>query len=148
MDNLFERHLRHHNVKLTPPRRRVFQVLQAAGPLPTKELIAQVGGAVDRASIYRTLQLFEELGVIHHLILGGRKVVELTDSFSHHHHHLSCARCGKLQSVHDERLETALQRLVEAHGFDARGHLIEVSGLCRDCATLGAGHGVGAQSQP
>ncbi len=133
MSNLFERHLHHHHLKVTPPRQRVFEVLEQHGPLPVAELLRRVNGEANRASVYRTIKLFEELEILHHLILGGRKVVELTDGFSHHHHHLTCIDCGKLQSVHDEQLEAALQRLVETHGFDSHSHTIEVNGLCRNC---------------
>jgi Fur family ferric uptake transcriptional regulator len=138
MNDYFRRELQRRQLKLTPPRRLVFEALQNGGPLTMSELIRRTQPAVDRASVYRTVARFEQIEILHHLIVGGRKVIELTERFTGHHHHLSCVRCGQLQDVHDEPLEAALQRLADTHGFDAHNHVIEVSGVCRACATQAA----------
>lgn len=134
MDSALGRHLRRHHVKITTPRRAVAATLQATGPASIKQLADRLHGQVDQASVYRTVALFERLGVIHHLVLGGRRVIELTDVFSHHHHHLTCTNCGRIQAISDDRLERSLHALVASHGFIAHSHTLEVSGLCRDCA--------------
>ena len=135
MEELFERHLRANHYKITPPRSQVFTVLQKFAPLTPKEVADGLSARVDRASTYRTISLFEKLGIIHHLVLGGRRVIELTDNFSRHHHHLTCTRCGAIQSVHDEHLEQQLHNMIDSYGFEARSHTIEVSGICHTCNT-------------
>lgn len=132
MNKLLEHQLRSHNYKVTPPRVELFALLQN-GPATPKELADTLSPRVDRASTYRTIALFEQLGVIHHLVLGGKRVIELTDTFSRHHHHLSCTRCGTIEAIDDPALETSLHAMIDSHGFSAQAHTIEVSGTCASC---------------
>ena len=138
MDDLFIRQLQTSGYKITAPRRAVFTFLQRSGPTRSQDVATQLVGVIDRTSTYRTLRLFRQLRVIHELILGGHKVVELTDRFSHHHHHLTCLQCDETQTIADDQLEAVLRRVVTAHEFEAQGHLIEVQGRCKACAAAGA----------
>lgn len=96
-------------------------------------LIKHHAGQIDRASIYRTVALFRKLGIIQDIVAGGRRMIELTDSFDSHHHHLSCLRCGKSRTVADHALESDLERIASCNGFQPVSHQIEISGICADC---------------
>lgn len=104
-----------------------------------EQLIARLasrrdGKRVSRSTIYRTLTLLEEAGLL-------RKVARQDDKdlFEHaygypHHDHLICQRCGTLIEFHDDRLREILDEVSRRHGFRIRTHRLEVDGLCRECS--------------
>ncbi len=132
----FKRHLQEQGYSVTSPRTQLFRYMQANDPASLSAIVADNKG-MDRASIYRTLTLFRKLGVIQDVIMGGRKMVELVDTFDSHHHHISCVRCGRSVSVEDPELEERLEALARLHDIEPRSHQIEISGVCRECITIG-----------
>jgi Fur family ferric uptake transcriptional regulator len=125
--------LREHGKSVTKPRTELFQYLQKSGPVSTTQFMRDNAGVADRASLYRTLIMFRRLGVIEDRIITGRRLVELTDDYDSHHHHMTCRQCGKSQAITLEHVEQDLAELCRQHGFDAEAHTIEISGLCAVC---------------
>jgi len=132
----FKHYLRAHGYSVTAPRVAIFRYLQANDPAGLSAIISD-NGDMDRASVYRTLTLFRKLNVIQDVITGGHKMVELADGFDNHHHHVSCLQCGRSVTVEDVALEQRLVELALANGITPRSHQIEVSGVCRACASGG-----------
>lgn len=96
--------------------------------------LAKACASIDRASVYRTITLFERLGIVKRLQMGWKYKLELSDAFQHHHHHLTCSRCGRIIPLpEDERLEKRLRQLVDTLGFDMRDHQLEIQGYCDSC---------------
>lgn len=121
---------------LTATRRTVFEALQAKEPQTMHEIVAACHGRVDRSSVYRTIGLFEKLGIVQRLQIGWKYKLELTDRFHAHHHHLTCLQCGQTFALPaDERLEQRLRQLARQHNFRMQGHQLEIQGLCEQCAT-------------
>lgn len=119
---------------LTRPRRVVFDALTGSDPLTMQELVAVCSPAIDRASIYRTVSLYEQLGIVHRILRGWKYTLELSDAFQHHHHHMHCTRCGRTLTLpEDQQLEVRLRRLAAANGFTPHSHSLEISGICSDC---------------
>ena len=94
----------------------------------------QDGKRVSRSTIYRTLTLLEEAGLL-------RKVArqEDRDVFEHaygypHHDHLICGRCGTLIEFHDPRLRAILEEVARERQFRLTTHRLEVDGLCGECS--------------
>lgn len=126
--------LRENGCSLTTPRKAVFAALQHQEPQTMRELTAAVGGKVDRASVYRTVALFESFGIVQRLQIGWKYKLELSDQFSDHHHHLSCVRCGRTIALQEDTvLEMRIKTLARAQGFQAIDHQFEVRGLCQAC---------------
>lgn len=127
--------LRSRKYSLTAARRAVFSALgDSKGPLSMHDLIAVCSPEIDRASVYRTVSLFEELGVVQRLQIGWKYKLELSDEFSHHHHHVSCAKCGRTVATDDDAvLEERIRALAIARGFTATTHQLEILGVCEDC---------------
>jgi len=98
------------------------------------ELAARAKG-IDRASVYRTIDLFEKLGIVQRLNTGWKYKLELTDKFAEHHHHLTCTRCGQTIAMNEAELEAVIERLSAAHDFLPTSHQMEIQGLCRQCRT-------------
>ncbi len=133
--NHLKRTLKKSDYSLTHPREAVFMALQNQEPLSMKELVAACP-KIDRASIYRTVALFEKLGIVHRVNIGWKYKIELSDSFHHHHHHLTCMKCGAvIPFAEDMDLQESIQLIATVHNFEMSGHQLEIQGLCGLCAT-------------
>ncbi len=86
------------------------------------------------ATVYRTLDLLEEIGVLKKLDFGdGRARYELADAEDRHHHHLVCTSCGKILEFEDELLDSLHQAIETKTGFKIRDHVAKFYGLCAEC---------------
>jgi Fur family ferric uptake transcriptional regulator len=138
LDKFHER-LREAGKSVTKARTQLFLYLQRSGPVTVAQLMRDNTMMADRASLYRTLLAFRELGVIEDRIIRGRRMVELTDRYDAHHHHLTCEGCGASITIMSPEIEQALVAVYRQHGFAATNHSIEASGLCRGCRELQQG---------
>ncbi|HSW74449.1 MAG TPA: Fur family transcriptional regulator [Candidatus Saccharimonadales bacterium] len=129
---LFAEALRQHTYSLTKPRLAVFNALLGEEPVSMRELGEKVP-SIDRASVYRTVSLLEELGIILRINVGWKYKLELSEMFSTHHHHISCTACGKIVALNERALERVIDRLSALHGFIPAAHQIEIQGLCSNC---------------
>jgi Fur family transcriptional regulator, ferric uptake regulator len=78
--------------------------------------------------------LFERLGIVQRLQIGLKYKLELSAAFSHHHHHLSCTRCGAIIPFEeDPALEKRLALLATAKNFQPIDHQLEIRGFCSNC---------------
>lgn len=125
--------LRKHNYSVTKPRQAVFSYLLSHGPTSLGDLCRHLK-TIDRASIYRTISLFEELGFVRRVSVGWKYKIELTDLFTVHHHHLHCQNCGKVIDIHDKpAFDLAVAELAQEHGFRPLSHELEIRGICQNC---------------
>jgi Fur family ferric uptake transcriptional regulator len=98
-------------------------------------LVQRARGKVDRATVYRTVELFERLGIVHRLNIGWKYKIELTDVFTGHHHHFYCTNCGRMFDVPENpMLETMIETVAAKTAFSPRGHQLEIYGLCPNCS--------------
>lgn len=127
--------LKNNGYSFTQPRKAVFNALYNAEALSIHEL-TKLLPTVDRASIYRTTELFEALGIIHRIQIGWKYKLELSDMFRAHHHHAVCTNCGSTIPVHeDPLLEQHIQALGTSQRFKVTSHTLELRGLCQPCTT-------------
>ncbi len=118
----------------TRPRELVFKAI-TGGPKTISAVIKLEQGKVDRVSVYRTLQLFEELGIIHRLYLGWKYKFELSDQFIAHHHHLVCNFCAKVIDIEDEQhINSFIKKESDKFDFKPTSHQFEIEGVCSDCS--------------
>src|SRR5438270_6275329 len=84
------------------------------------------------ATVYRTLALLSEKGVVDVLShQGAEQCYRLCGD--EHHHHLLCERCHKVVEVSECGLDGWVAAAAEQHGFVATDHRVEIVGLCADC---------------
>ena len=127
--------LKKNGSSLTHTRRYIFDLLGGQGPQSMAVLISRAGDKVDRATIYRTVELFERLGIVTRINVGWKYRVELSDVFTEHHHHLHCTNCGKVIDLPaNPMLETMIDTLSAKTDFAPRGHTLEIFGLCPACS--------------
>lgn len=124
--------LKEHGYSVTKPRLAVFEQLLGQEPLSMHTLVDRVQ-TVDRASVYRTVALFEELGIVIRINIGWKYKLELSERFAEHHHHLSCIRCGQTVPINEQSLERMIEQLSSDYRFKPTAHQIEIQGLCAHC---------------
>ena len=131
-----ERLLERYGVRPTPQRVAVLGVLiEEPDDVTAQELHRRLrngGGRIGLATVYRTLALLRDEGVVdvlsHH---PGELCYRVCPD--QHHHHLVCTGCHRVVELVGCDLEPNLQQVAAAHGFVATGHRLEVNGLCPDC---------------
>lgn len=132
--------LRQHGYSVTRPRLIVFDLLDGHAPQTMHQLIQLAGDEIDRASLYRVISLFEEIGVAQRVYAGWKYTLELTDLFSHHHHHLTCLGCGtQIAVVEDSAIESLILRVAQQHQMVPVRHQLEIQGYCLHCQKSVAG---------
>lgn len=117
----------------TKPRMAVFAQLAAHGPMNIGSLASRLEPTVDRATVYRTVELYEKLGIVNRIWHGFKHQIELSEIFTPHHHHAQCQNCGQTVDITSPELEAALAKLTREHGFLAVNHSVEVFGYCQKC---------------
>lgn len=131
--DIFEKFLRANKLSLTKPRQTVFDALQHHKGLTMAELVAACPG-VDRASVYRTSEVFENLHIIVRIPTGWKYRLELGEAFHEHHHHATCSSCGaSIALPEDSALEKRLHQLAQRRNFTLITHQIELTGTCESC---------------
>lgn len=125
--------LKENSVSVTSARRAIFQtLLDSDEPLKNGE-VARRTPTVDRASVYRTLELFSKLGVTTTIVRGWTPFTELAEPFKAHHHHITCEQCGKIVEIENSTLEDVLSLIASRYDFTLTSHTVELAGLCIDC---------------
>lgn len=129
--------LKDNGYSVTRPRQLIFDVLLSTGPVSMAELCKRVS-SVDRVSVYRTVDLFEVLGIVNRLQMGWKYKLELSDLFTEHHHHATCSRCGDVVPLSkNEVLEAGIEALARAVNFSIQNHSLEIVGYCSRCGADG-----------
>ncbi|UXY16900.1 ferric iron uptake transcriptional regulator [Chitiniphilus purpureus] len=84
------------------------------------------------ATVYRVLTQFEQAGILErHHFESGKAVFELNQG--HHHDHLVCVKCGKVEEFYDAEIETRQDAIARKHGFEIQDHEMYLYGICSDC---------------
>lgn len=134
VDSTLALHLKSAGYSLTAPRRLVFAALQYDAPLSMQDLYTRLHGKVNRTTVYRVIELFEELHIAQRVAKGWKYKLELTDEFIPHHHHFTCTRCHKTISFDEPAgLDDMLTAIASHNGFIPTSHTLEIEGLCATC---------------
>jgi Fur family ferric uptake transcriptional regulator len=129
-----------HDVRYTRGRQVVVTTLaNAGGPLSAAELHDEMEGDLPLSSIYRSLAVLEEAGVLapHHGTRGLTRY-ELAEWLRGHHHHLICIECGSVEDVnvaarHENDVDRIVNEISGAVSFTPINHALEIEGRCARC---------------
>ena len=128
--------LREKGYRLTPQRELILDAVDTLGHATPDEVLAEVrksSSALNVSTVYRTLEVLEELGLVRHAHLSDRAPTYHSVR-DHEHFHLVCRNCQRVISVDPDVLQPLLTRLEADHGFTADvGHLT-VFGTCQECS--------------
>jgi len=133
----FRRFLRGRSLPVTSQREQVAEALFSSTRHLSADEIEQAlrerGVHVGKATIYRTLDLLAESGMISERDFGeGFRRYERVPGHPHHEH-LVCLRCGKVVEFSNDRLERLKSLVAEEYGFQHSHHRLEIYGVCREC---------------
>jgi Fur family ferric uptake transcriptional regulator len=130
--------LREAGYRITNARRTVLEVLcQDDAHLTSADVLEQVEArdeSIGRASVFRTLELLTELGIIRPTFLDPRTPNYIVMPADGHHAHIVCPQCNRVIELGDCEIEDLIQRIAANHGVEITGHLLELYGKCPDCA--------------
>ncbi len=141
-ETIFRAYLRQRGLKYTPERRSLLlEVLGNDEHFEAEQLLIamrQGGKRVAKATIYRTLPLLVNCGII--------KQVPFGDKLAHYEHtlgqaphdHMICRRCRKIVEFDSREVVDLRNDLAARHGFQPLSHRFQITGLCRDCIAEGA----------
>jgi len=136
LENTFEALLEKHHLKKTAPRLKVLSMLAAKNVATSQPDLEGVMDDIDRVTLYRILNAFEEKGIIHKVFdLNGTANYAMCSSNcgENHHHdehlHFNCTNCKNVYCLDDLHLPA----INLPRGFKPEGFTLYASGLCPKC---------------
>ena len=122
-------------LRITEQRRVIARVISEAEDHPDVEKLHERAAAIDPgisiATVYRTVRLFEEAGILERHDFGdGRARYEETPD--EHHDHLIDIQSGKVVEFHNDEIEELQRRIAERAGYRLVGHRLELYGVPLD----------------
>lgn len=128
--------LKEQGYRLTPARQQILESLvHCRGHVTADELVGLVhhqAPGIGRMTVYRTLDLLSQLGLIRPVYQGSGAAhyILLDDG---HHHHLICSVCDRVIEFDECVLDEIEQTISRHFDFQVHGHLLEVYGRCPEC---------------
>ena len=127
-----ERLLSRRGYRLTAPRRNLVEVMASLDDHFPAEAVVSAAPEVGRATVFRTLRLLQDLGVVCQVVLDdGTLAYRLAPE--EHHHHVLCVECGAVEDFSSAALETVLREVEESTGYTVEAHRLELYGHCAAC---------------
>lgn len=135
----FKNIVKERKLRLSHPRLLVYQELSKADrPLSPQELyqsLLKKRRKIGLTSIYRSLDLFESLGILFKTMHGPDAGYRLCES-EDHHHHVICKTCGHVVELDFCDLADWSRKVTESTGFEVTEHELNFYGYCKGCNPL------------
>ena len=131
----FRNYLKDHGLPVTHQRLAVAEAIFVSGEhLSAADIAGRVGG-VGTATVYRTLELLVEGGLVteHDFGEGFKRYEPGSSGGAQPHEHCICSSCGAVAEFSNDRLERMIALLAEEVEFRPHRHRLEIYGLCRRC---------------
>lgn len=123
--------------KLTHARITVMEVIEQLGGHVTSaaviDAVAQVDSTIGRASVFRTLELLTQVGIIRPTYLESSMTPHYVMLPGGHHHHIICTGCNRVIEFEDCGLSELENELQKRLNVKIIGHLLEFYALCEQC---------------
>lgn len=136
----FKSYLRKEGLKYTSERKLILsEVLKRRDHFDADELAAEMrteGLKVSRATVYRTLDILHEIGVVNKASLGHKHQHYENMVGRQHHDHLVCLNCDKVIEFVDEDIEQKQIEVCKSLGFEIKRHTLQIFGYCSYCIPL------------
>ncbi len=128
--------LKRAGLKATLPRLKILEILETSDThhLSAEDVYRELldsGEDVGLATIYRVLTQFESAGLVtRHHFESGHAVFELERG--HHHDHIVCVQCGKVEEFYDQIIEDRQNSVVANMGYEIQDHSLVIYGNCKN----------------
>lgn len=127
--------LRAHGYRITPQRQLVLEAVNTLKHATPEELLAEVqttAAAVNLSTIYRTLEVLEEVGLVTHAHIGhGAPTYHTVETDVHIH--LVCDTCSTVQSIPAEDAAVFVEMIRDKAGFETDVTHVSLHGQCATC---------------
>jgi Fur family transcriptional regulator, ferric uptake regulator len=133
----YESKLRAMGHRVTPQRVLILDTICDMGSHTTLGKIyaevRHIDASIDRSTLYRTLKLFVDLGLVVSADTGdGETYYEIAKP--HPHHHLICRLCGAEQEIDHEVIQTMSKQILSRYGFKTDMNHLVLRGVCNSCS--------------
>ena len=134
---VFDDFLRKKGLKVTRERTALFdEIFSTHRHFDAEDLVIRMrdrGTKVSRATIYRTLDLLHECGLVGRVRLNEEKYRYERLRKGEHHDHLVCSSCGKVIEFIDAAIEKRQEAVCKEYDFSATSHSHQIRGICSAC---------------
>ena len=135
--NLLKKVLQKENLRYTQQRQSIWDELCSSEEHRDAEEIylslRKKGVNASRATVYRTIDVLVKNKLVRKLELGDGKALYENKIDSHHHDHLICVKCGKIEEFMDQTIENRQDKIVEDMGFKMIRHIHQLFVLSDEC---------------
>ncbi len=118
--------------KATPERIQLFEYMNKKHIFTANDL-GENFSSIWRASIFRSIKLFSELGVIRKIQVGASWDSYEVEHEHHHHEHMTCNDCGDIVNFASDNICKKIFAEAKKLGFEISTHSIGVFGKCKNC---------------
>jgi Fur family ferric uptake transcriptional regulator len=136
---LFRSLFKEKKLSLSHPRLLIYQELSnASSPLSPLEIyqnLIKKKKKVGLTSIYRSLELFESLGLVFKIVNGSNVKYKLCE-LENHHHHIVCKACGNVVELNFCDISDWSKKVTESTGYQVVDHQLNFYGFCKTCKPL------------
>ncbi len=133
---LFRKLFKERRLSLSHPRLLIYQELSSAvSPLSSLEIyqnLLKKSKKIGLTSIYRSLGLFESLGIVFKITNGSSVRYKLCE-LENHHHHIICKVCGNVVELNFCDISDWSKKVAESTGYQVVDHQLNFFGFCKDC---------------
>jgi Fe2+ or Zn2+ uptake regulation protein len=124
-------------IRSTEPRRAVAELIaERAGHFTARDLVDDAADRrppIGRATVFRALELFADLGLVERLDLPTGEHAYVACEPAQHHHHVVCSRCGRSTEVDDCGMSEVAREVARRTGYRIERHRLELFGVCPAC---------------
>jgi Fur family ferric uptake transcriptional regulator len=133
---LFRNLFKEKKLSLSHPRLLIYQELSNASsplsPLEIYQSLLKKKKKVGLTSIYRSLELFESLGLVFKIVNGSNVKYKLCE-LENHHHHIVCKACGNVVELNFCDISDWSKKVTESTGYQVTDHQLNFFGFCKEC---------------
>jgi len=127
--------LKEKGYKVTPQRIAVYDILKNTKEHPSVDMLYSklqpVYPTMSLATVYKSLEVFKELGLVQELNVGEDKF--RYDANVNQHPHITCINCGKVEDVYDEMLFDLADQVQKKTGYQLTNQQLYFFGYCPSC---------------
>ena len=132
-------YIRERGMRVTRERMALLdEIYRQHGHIDADELLEgaeAAGHSVSRATVYRTLDLLVDCGLVQRQRLGRNRFLYEHLHPGQRHDHLACRECGRVVEFVSPGIQAMLTEICRAHGFDKDDRQLQIVGVCEACAT-------------
>ena len=131
------------NLRLTGPRRAIVDAVFGTDEHFTAEQLLEMARqrdpSVSRATVYRTLPLLTESGLVHEMDFGkDYKIYDPNYADHPNHNHIICEDCDKIVEFESDKLDKLENKISHELGFEVKTQQLKITGSCEVLKSLGA----------